>query len=118
MFGPSCAPGCDSMADQQGAGVSRNNQVIRQWYLLRQLESTSGVTLEQLVDRLPDDYPKHPRTVRRDLAALEGVGFPLITEHANGRTLWKLLDGYRGIPALAWRSKPSRRAWRGPREAA
>jgi len=82
--------------------VSRNDQVTRQWHLLRQLESPTGVTLEQLADRLPDDYPKHLRTLRRDLTALEAAGFPLITDRVDGHTHWKLLDGYRRVPALAF----------------
>ena len=32
-------------------------------------------TLQTLADGLPDDLLRHLRTVRRDLAALEGAGF-------------------------------------------
>jgi len=51
--------------------------VTRQWHLLLKLEDTRGATLQELVDSLPDDFPKNPRTIRRDLEALEAVGFPL-----------------------------------------
>lgn len=57
--------------------MPRNDQVTRQWHLLLKLEDTRGATLQELVDSLPDDFPKNPRTIRRDLEALEAVGFPL-----------------------------------------
>ncbi len=82
--------------------MSRNDQVTRQWHLLRQLESSRGMTLQELADRLPDDYAKHLRTIRRDLEALEAAGFPLVTERVNGHTRWKLMEGYRNIPALTF----------------
>lgn len=82
--------------------MSRNDQVTRQWHLLRQLEATRGVTLRELADSLPDDYPKHLRTLRRDLAALEAAGFPLVTERLGGQTRWKIMEGYRHIPALTF----------------
>ena len=82
--------------------MSRNDQVIRQWHLLRQLESSRGVTLQELAGSLPDDYSKHLRTLRRDLEALEAVGFPLVTERVNGQTRWRLIEGFRRIPALAF----------------
>jgi predicted DNA-binding transcriptional regulator YafY len=82
--------------------VPRNDQVTRQWHLLRRLEGSTGLTLQELADGLPDDFPKHLRTVRRDLAALESAGFPLVTEAVHGRTRWKLLDGFRRLPALGF----------------
>lgn len=51
--------------------MPRNDQIIRQWHLLRKLEGSNGVTLQELVSNLPDDFPKNPRTIRRDLEALE-----------------------------------------------
>ncbi|HEY3305711.1 MAG TPA: WYL domain-containing transcriptional regulator [Candidatus Binatia bacterium] len=82
--------------------MPRNDQPIRQWFLLTKLEASQGATLQQLVDSLPDDYPKNPRTVRRDLEALEAVGFPLVTDRGNGTTRWKLMEGFRAIPALGF----------------
>lgn len=81
--------------------MPRNDQVTRQWHILRQLEaSRSGLTLDQLLKSLPPDYPKHPRTLRRDLYALEVAGFPLLNERRDGRVRWRLMDGFRNIPAL------------------
>src|SRR5688572_22856502 len=82
--------------------MPRNDQITRQWHLLRQLEGSSGRSLQELVDNVPDDYPKNARTVRRDLEALEAVGFPLVTERHNGQTRWRLMEGFRDIPALGF----------------
>jgi hypothetical protein len=69
--------------------MPRNDQITRQWLLWRQLEGSLGRSLQELVDNVPDDYPKNARTVRRDLEALEAVGFPRVTERHNGQTLWR-----------------------------
>ena len=82
--------------------MPRNTQVTRQWLLLQKLESSAGMTLQQLMDGLPEDYPKNLRTIRRDLEALEIVGVPLVTERFDGQTRWKLMDGFRHIPALGF----------------
>jgi predicted DNA-binding transcriptional regulator YafY len=82
--------------------MPRNDQITRQWRLLRQLEGAPGRSLQELVDNLPDDYPKNARTVRRDLEALEAVGFPLVVEKHNGVTRWRLMEGFRDIPALGF----------------
>ena len=82
--------------------MPRNDQITRQWHLLRSLEGSQGKSLEELIEFVPDDYPKNPRTVRRDLEALEAVGFPLVTERRNGQTRWRLMEGFRDIPALGF----------------
>ena len=82
--------------------MPRNDQITRQWHLLRQLEGSSGRSLQELIDGVPDDYPKNPRTVRRDLEALAAVGFPLVTERRNVQTRWRLMEGFRDIPALGF----------------
>jgi predicted DNA-binding transcriptional regulator YafY len=58
--------------------------------------------LQELAEVLPADYRKHLRTVRRDLEALEAAGFPLLTERVDGRVVWKLLEGFRRVPALTF----------------
>ncbi len=81
--------------------MPRNDQVTRQWHLLRLLESPRGMTLDELNQRLPADYARHARTVRRDLDALEAAGFPLISERIDGSVRWRLMDGFRHVPALS-----------------
>jgi len=82
--------------------MARNDQVTRQWYLLLKLESTRGATLQELVESIPDDYPKNSRTVRRDLEVLEAGGYPLVTDQVNGQTCWRLMEGFAGIPKLGF----------------
>jgi predicted DNA-binding transcriptional regulator YafY len=52
-----------------------------------------------MVEGLPADSMRHLRTVRRDLAALEAAHIPLVTERMDGQTRWRLLPGFRNIPA-------------------
>ena len=67
--------------------MPRNEQAVRLLVLLKQLEaSRQGLTLEQLSESLAPGSERHPRTLRRDLAALEEAGYPLVTERINGHT--------------------------------
>ena len=79
--------------------MSRNDQVTRQWLLLQALEKPGGATIEELGRSLPADYACHPRTVRRDLQALE-VRFPIYTDRVGGQVRWKLVAGFSRAPAL------------------
>jgi len=81
--------------------MPRNDQAVRQLVILNKLEaSRHGVTLDQLADASDPSAARHPRTLRRDLAAIESAGYPLLAERIDGRTRWKLLDGVRNVPAL------------------
>lgn len=81
--------------------MPRNDQVTRQWHVLQRLEgSKRGLTLVELLATLPSDLAKHPRTLRRDLEALEAAHFPLLSERVDGCVRWRLLDGFRNVPAL------------------
>lgn len=84
--------------------MPRNDQVTRQWRLLRTLEaSREGLTLQALADGRPDEFTRHHRTIRRDLEVLEAAGFPLLTEKVDGRgVVGKLMEGFRQVPALAF----------------
>ena len=63
--------------------MPRNDQVTRQWFLLQALEKPGGATIEELAKSLPQDYACNPRTIRRDLQALE-ARFPLYTDNVDG----------------------------------
>ena len=81
--------------------MPRNDQAVRLLVILQKLEaSRQGMTLEQLSESLAPGSTRHPRTLRRDLDALEEAGYPLVTDRVDGRTKWRLLDGFRHIPAL------------------
>jgi len=68
-------------------------------------DQTSGgwrsATLQDLVDAVPEDYPRHPRTIRRDLEALERH-LPLVPERIDGQARWKFMEGYHRALPLAF----------------
>jgi predicted DNA-binding transcriptional regulator YafY len=79
--------------------MPRNDQVTRQWFLLQALEKPGGATIEMLARSLPRDYACHPRTIRRDLQALE-ARFPIYTDRVDGQVRWKLVEGFSRVPAV------------------
>ncbi|NQW02974.1 MAG: WYL domain-containing protein [Acidobacteria bacterium] len=66
----------------------RNAEVIRQWQILREIESSrTGVTIHDLADLVDVTT----RTIRRDLQALQEAGFSLFDEGGEHDTKrWKL----------------------------
>jgi predicted DNA-binding transcriptional regulator YafY len=64
----------------------RNAEVIRQWTILRDLESSRRVTIDELAQRTGVST----RTIRRDLEALQSAGFPLFDETHDGKKYWTL----------------------------
>ena len=64
----------------------RNAEVIRQWSILRDLESSRRVTIDDLAERTGVST----RTIRRDLEALQAAGFPLFDELHDGKKYWTL----------------------------
>jgi len=66
--------------------VPRNAEVIRQWSILRDLESSRRVTIDDLARRTGVTT----RTIRRDLEALQSAGFPLFDEVHDGKKYWTL----------------------------
>lgn len=67
--------------------MARNAEVIRQWNLLRTLEAAKyGKTVRELAD----EFGVTTRTIYRDLAALQEVGFPLADEARDNHTYWSL----------------------------
>jgi len=74
----------------QGIGVRpmRNAEVIRQWQILREIETRrTGVTIHELADLTGVST----RTIRRDLQALQEAGFAVYDEGEENETKrWKL----------------------------
>ncbi len=66
--------------------MPRNAEVIRQWSILRDLESSRRLTIDDLAERTGVTT----RTIRRDLEALQLAGFPLYDEAHDGRKYWML----------------------------
>jgi predicted DNA-binding transcriptional regulator YafY len=72
--------------------MARGDQLSRQWVIFQKLcNSRRGKT----VNELRDDLDCHPRTVYRDLDALQAAGFPLVTDRQNGTTRWVLMESAR-----------------------
>ncbi len=73
----------------------RNAEVIRQWQILRELETRRGVTIHDLAALVHVST----RTIRRDLEALQYAGFALYDEgEENATKLWKLdLQPFKGV---------------------
>jgi proteasome accessory factor B len=69
----------------------RNAEVIRQWKILKRIEAGRFTTSSDLAE----EHGVTERTIRRDLEALQEAGFPLYDERANGRKVWRLVEGYR-----------------------
>jgi predicted DNA-binding transcriptional regulator YafY len=66
--------------------MPRNAEVIRQWNILRDLEASRRLTIDDLAKRTGVTT----RTIRRDLEALQTSGFPLFDEMHDGKRYWTL----------------------------
>ncbi|CAN5774201.1 transcriptional regulator [soil metagenome] len=66
--------------------MPRNAEVIRQWSILKALEASRRVTIDDLAERTGVTT----RTIRRDLEALQTAGFPLFDETHDGKKFWTL----------------------------
>ena len=66
--------------------MPRNAEVIRQWSILKELEASRRVTIDDLAERTGVTT----RTIRRDLEALQTAGFPLFDEVHDGKRYWTL----------------------------
>ena len=66
--------------------MPRNAEVIRQWSILRALESSRRLT----IDEMAETTEVSTRTIRRDLEALQYVGFPIYDEVYEGKRYWLL----------------------------
>ncbi len=68
--------------------MARGDQLSRQWRIIQGL--IASITGKSAAD-LARDLDCHPRTVYRDLEALQMAGFPLFTEQVDGKTHWSLI---------------------------
>ncbi len=70
----------------------RGDQLARQWRILRTIESNKhGVTVAQLAE----EEGCHPRTIWRDLAAIQAAGFPLYSEKDGSQSRHCFVEGYK-----------------------
>src|SRR5512145_2982955 len=69
----------------------RNAEVIRQWKILKRIEAGRYTTSAEMAA----EHGVTERTIRRDLEALQEAGFPLYDDRADGRKVWRLVEGYK-----------------------
>lgn len=69
--------------------MARGDQLGRQWKIIRALIAARQ---GKSVSDLSETIECHPRTVYRDLEALQTAGFPLYTEKTGGKKVWSLMD--------------------------
>lgn len=78
--------------------MPRNAEVFRQWKILRTLEASRH---GESVAALAKQCGVTQRTIWRDVAALQEVGFPLVDEKRDGHTRWKMMPhGLKGRRTL------------------
>src|SRR5262245_59090155 len=69
----------------------RNAEVIRQWKILKRIEAGRYTSTTALAE----EHGVTERTIRRDIEALQEAGFPLYDDRADGRRIWRLVEGYK-----------------------
>ena len=74
--------------------MGRNAQLIRQWAILKQIETNRWTTISDMAG----NHIVSTKTIRRDLAALMEAGFPLYDERYEGKVYWRLNEEYKGLP--------------------
>ncbi len=72
--------------------MSRGDQLGRQWSIIQIIvASKTGKTVAELSSELECN----PRTIYRDLEALQVAGFPIYNDRVNGKNIWSILDVYK-----------------------
>lgn len=69
----------------------RNAEVVRQWKILKRIEAGRYTSTQALAE----EHSVTERTIRRDIEALQEAGFPLYDDRAEGRRVWRLVEGYK-----------------------
>jgi predicted DNA-binding transcriptional regulator YafY len=69
--------------------MARGDQLGRQWRIIQTLITSK---MGKSAAELASEMEANPRTVYRDLEALQAAGFPIYTERVDGKNLWSLLD--------------------------
>ncbi len=72
--------------------MARGDQLARQWRIIQTLvTSKHGKTVGDLVK----EEDCHPRTIYRDLEALQEAGFPIYSDRVDGKGVWSVVDEYK-----------------------
>jgi len=76
----------------------RGDQLIRQWKIITLLSGRVGRSLDQLKAELGVTK----RTIQRDIAVLESVRVPVISEVRDGTVYWRMVDSTRHSVELSF----------------
>ena len=79
--------------------MPRNDQVTRQWHLLRLLGSSRWHHARRYHRPITSDTP---RTLLARSGSSRSGGIPILNERRDGRVRWRLMDGFRHVPALSF----------------
>jgi predicted DNA-binding transcriptional regulator YafY len=72
--------------------MARGEQLGRQWKILQTLIASR---IGKSAAELAEEIQCHPRTVYRDLEALQIAGFPVYTRKEEGKHFWSLIDTFK-----------------------
>ena len=72
--------------------MARGDQLGRQWKILQTLIASR---IGKSAIELAKEIACHPRTVYRDLEALQIAGFPVYTRKEEGKKLWSLIETFK-----------------------
>jgi len=72
--------------------MARGEQLGRQWKIIQTLIASR---VGKSAAELSEEIQCHPRTIYRDLEALQIAGFPLYTRKEEGKKLWSLIDTFK-----------------------
>ncbi len=74
--------------------MARGDQLARQWRIIQTLVTSKyGKTVADLVR----EENCHPRTIYRDLEALQEAGFPIYSDRVDGKGVWSVVDEYKHL---------------------
>lgn len=72
--------------------MARGDQLGRQWKIIQTLIASK---IGKSASDLAKEIECHPRTVYRDLEALQIAGFPIYNHKKEGKKLWSLIDTFK-----------------------
>jgi predicted DNA-binding transcriptional regulator YafY len=85
--------------------MARNEQLIRQHKILQILERNRfGATLDEIRDSVVDELGLtsiHPRSIRRDIEALQSAGFFIVIEESQRGKIWKMSRADKGLQKVS-----------------
>jgi len=87
-----------AMTVQKGKPAKKYSQVGRVHDIIRLIEARHGITLEELAE----EAGVTRRTIHRDLNAIQEAGYPLISEWAYGRKVYRFLTRFKDVPPISF----------------